>query len=150
MSSRYFSRVPSPRCDKVQSDNRFQLLNQGGLHRKKVPKFQKCRPIRNAILRKHLFEKRYFGEVSLWSADSRYLALSEWRSFVERRGPDTQLVVIDILAKRECTIARTRGFVEPVRFEGNTFLYTRTSYDKQVRAHVESCIVDLVSLHNSR
>jgi hypothetical protein len=102
------------------------------------------------VLRKHLFEKRYFGEVSLWSADSRYLALSEWRSFVERRGPDTQLVVIDILAKRECTIARTRGFVEPVRFEGNTFLYTRTSYDKQVRAHVESCIVDLVSLHNSR
>lgn len=73
------------------------------------------------LLRKHLFGKRYFGEASLWSADSRYLALSEWRSFSEARGPDTQLVVIDILAKRECTVARARGgFEEPVRFEGNT------------------------------
>src|ERR1700723_3875238 len=34
---------------KVQSDNRFQLLNQGDLYRKQVPKFQKCRPIRNTI-----------------------------------------------------------------------------------------------------
>jgi len=103
------------------------------------------------LLRKHLFEKRYFGEASLWSADSRYLALSEWRSFAEGRGPDTQLVVIDIPAHHDFTVARVRGgFGEPVRFEGQTLVYTRTSYDKQVRAHVESCIVDLAALRHRR
>jgi hypothetical protein len=103
------------------------------------------------LLRKHLFGMRYFGEGCLWSADSRYLALSEWRSFAEKQGPDTQLVVIDIPAQRDFAVARVRGgFGEPARFEGNTLVYTRTSYDKQVRAHVESCIIDLPALRHRR
>jgi hypothetical protein len=97
------------------------------------------------LLRKYLFGRRYFGEASLWSADSRYLALSEWRTLSEARGPDTQLVVIDILVHHECTVARMRGFEEPLRFEGDTLVYTRTSDDKEVRAHVERCIVDLAA-----
>jgi hypothetical protein len=103
------------------------------------------------LLRKHLFGKRYFGEACLWSADSRYLALSEWRSLSEARGPDTQLVVIDILAQHECATGRMRGgFAEPVRFEGSTLVYTRRSFDNELRAHVDTCIVDLAAWRDWR
>ncbi len=105
------------------------------------------------LLRKRLFGKRYFGEACLWSSDSRYLALSEWRSLSEARGPDTQLVVIDIRAQHECAAGRMRGgFAEPVRFEGSTLVYTRTSFsfDKEVRAHVETCVIDLAAWRDWR
>lgn len=103
------------------------------------------------LLRKHLFGKHYFGEACLWSADSRYLALSEWRSLSEARGLDTQLVVIDILAQHECATGRMRGgFAAPVRFEGSTLVYTRRSFDNELRAHVDTCIVDLAAWHDWR
>jgi hypothetical protein len=98
------------------------------------------------LLRRHLFGKRHFGAACLWSNDSRYLTLSEWHSLLESRGPDTQVIVIDIPNWRECTASRTRGgFAEPARFEGTGLVYTKTSYDKDRKANVETCALDLAA-----
>jgi hypothetical protein len=98
------------------------------------------------LLRRRLFRKRYFGAACLWSNDSRYLALSEWHSLSESRGPDTQVMVIDVPNWRECTASRTRGaFAEPARFEGTSLVYTKTSYDKDRSANVETCALDLAA-----
>ena len=98
------------------------------------------------LLSRRIFGKRYFGAACLWSTDSRYLVLSEWRSLSEARGPDTQVVVIDIFDRRECVLDRMRaGFAEPVRFEGKNLVYTKTFYDRQRKAHLETCNVDLTA-----
>lgn len=80
------------------------------------------------LLRKLLLKTRYFGASYSWSSDSCYLALSEWLSHSEWRGPETQLVVIDIPNWQECAVSRMRGgFTEPVSFEKKTLFYTETS-----------------------
>jgi len=98
------------------------------------------------LLRKRLLRKRYFGVACSWSSDSSYLALSEWLSRSESRGPETQVVVIDIPNRQECAVDRVRGgFAEPARFEGNTLIYTETFYSREPKAHVDTCRVDLTT-----
>jgi hypothetical protein len=97
------------------------------------------------LLRKRLFQKRYFGFGCSWSSDSRYLALSEWLSRSESVGPQTQVVVIEISNRKECVVDRLcGGFAEPVRFEGNVLSYTKRIYDRE-GPHETSCSVDLTS-----
>ncbi len=96
------------------------------------------------LLRKQLLRKRYFGVTYSWSPDSCYLALSEWLSRSESRGPETQVVVIDIPNRRECVVDRmSDGFAEPVSFEGNTLFYTETRYNSERKAHADSRRVNL-------
>jgi hypothetical protein len=98
------------------------------------------------LLSKRLFRKRYFGASCSWSSDSRYFALSEWLSRSESRGPETQVVVIDIPNRQECAVDRVRGgFAEPARFEGNTLIYTETFYSHEQKAHSDTCRVDLTT-----
>lgn len=97
------------------------------------------------LLSKLSLQKRVFGVGCLWSSDSRYLALSEWLSRLESRGPDTQLVVIDIQNRREHVVERMRGgFADPVRFEGNTLFYAKARYDRE-GPHVDTCSFDLTN-----
>ncbi len=102
--------------------------------------------VHGLLLSRRLFRKRYFGGACSWSSDSGYLALSEWLSRSESRGPETQVVVIDIPNRQECAIDRLRGgFAEPARFEGNALIYTETFYSREPKPHLESCRVDLTT-----
>ena len=98
------------------------------------------------LLRKPLLRKRYFGVAYSWSSDSCYLALSEWLSRSESRGPETQVIVIDIPNRQECAVDRiSGGFAEPARFEGKTLFFTETFYNRERGARVDTCRVDLTT-----
>jgi hypothetical protein len=74
------------------------------------------------------FADRIFGKVCLWSPDSRYLVVQEWRETDESGVPQyCQLLIIDMLAKRECVIANvegTKGSILAESFIGDSLMYT--------------------------
>ena len=71
---------------------------------------------------------RIFGRVCLWSPESRFLAVQEWKEMDESGTPKfCLLLVIDVLARRECIIAnleRARGNILPESFIGESLMYT--------------------------
>jgi hypothetical protein len=76
----------------------------------------------------HSFIDRIFGQVCLWSPDSRFLALQEWKETDEDDTPGfCQLMIIDMLTRRECVIANvevTKGNILPESFIGESLMYT--------------------------
>ena len=78
------------------------------------------------------FAERVFGEVCLWSPESRFLAVQEWKETDEASEPRScLLLIIDVLAKRECIIANvegTKGDILPESFIGESLMYTVTYY----------------------
>jgi len=80
----------------------------------------------------HAFEKRIFGRVCMWSPESRFLAVQEWKETNESGPPKYYvLLIIDILARRECLIANvegTKGNILPEGFIGESLMYTVIYY----------------------
>jgi len=80
----------------------------------------------------HSFDNRIFGEASLWSPESRFLALQEWKDIDEDDSPGfCQLLIIDLLTRRECVIANvevTKGNILPESFIGDSLMYTVIYY----------------------
>ena len=78
------------------------------------------------------FAERIFGQVCLWSPESRFLAVQEWMETDETNAPKyCLLLIIDVLAKRECIIANvegTKGDILPESFIGESLMYTVTYY----------------------
>lgn len=76
----------------------------------------------------HSFAERIFGKVCLWSPDSRFLVVQEWKETDESGAPKIcQLLIIDVLAKRDCIIAnveRAKGTILPESFIGESLMYT--------------------------
>lgn len=74
------------------------------------------------------FGDRVYGKVYLWSPDSRFLAVQEWIEPDEENAPNAcLLLIIDMLARRECVIANvegTKGNILPERFIGDSLMYT--------------------------
>ncbi len=74
------------------------------------------------------FADRVFGEICLWSPESRFLAVQEWKETDEDSTPRyCLLLVIDMLARRECIIANvegTKGNIFPESFIGESLMYT--------------------------
>lgn len=74
------------------------------------------------------FADRVFGKVCLWSPESRFLAVQEWKEPDEAGEPRyCLLLIIDLLARRECVIANvegTKGIILPERFIGDSLMYT--------------------------
>jgi len=68
------------------------------------------------------FAERVFGQVCLWSPESRFLTVQEWIEINEDSAPKAcLLLVIDMLARRECIIANvegTKGNIFPESFIG--------------------------------
>src|SRR5688572_23794332 len=52
------------------------------------------------------FGNRIFGKACLWSPESRYLTVQEWK---ETNELNYLLLIIDVLTKRECVIASVRA-----------------------------------------
>ena len=78
------------------------------------------------------FANRIFGKVCLWSPESRFLSVQEWKETDETNPPKLYLLlIIDILAGRECLIASvdgTRGSILPEGFIGESLMYTVMYY----------------------
>jgi len=78
---------------------------------------------------KFLFEGRTFGDSYLWSPDPCFFAIQEWETTSEGRGPQTQLLLINLDTTQECILSRAeRGFIAPRRFENDKLIYTKEYY----------------------
>ena len=79
-------------------------------------------------------QDRVFGHVCLWSHDSRFLSVQEWKDFDALTLPKSYLLLIlDLLTRRECVVAEVDGAkseVNPQGFIGDTLMYT-VVYDGQ-------------------
>jgi hypothetical protein len=72
----------------------------------------------------HPFGERIFGDAHLWSPSSDLLAVQEWLTLDYSAGPITALVIIDVVGRREVTVARaTKRFLVPEGFQGATLTY---------------------------
>jgi hypothetical protein len=78
------------------------------------------------------FADRVFGEACLWSPESRFLVVQEWKEIDESGAPRFYvLLVIDVVARRECIVANvegTKGNILPESFIGESLMYTVIYY----------------------
>ncbi len=79
-------------------------------------------------------QNRVFGHVCLWSHDSRFLAVQEWKENDAVAQPKSYLLLIfDLLTRRECVVTEVEGAkseVNPQGFIGDSLMYT-VVYDGQ-------------------
>ena len=77
---------------------------------------------------------RVFGQVCLWSSDSRFLSVQEWKENDAVAGPKSYLLLIfDLFTRRECIVAEVEGAkseINPQGFIGDSLMYT-VIYDGQ-------------------
>jgi hypothetical protein len=80
------------------------------------------------------FTDRIFGGVCLWSPESRFFSLQEWKETDEAIQPKSYLLLlIDLVARRECVVASVNGEksnILPEGFMGESLMYT-VIYDGQ-------------------
>ena len=80
----------------------------------------------------NLFENRVFGRPCMWSPESRFLAVQEWKETVEGNPPKFYiLLIIDVMTRRECVISNvegTKGNILPEGFIGESLMYTVIYY----------------------
>lgn len=71
---------------------------------------------------------RVFGRECVWSYDSRFLSIQEWKENDKITGPKAYLLLIfDMLTKRECIVAEVEGAksqIIPEGFIGESLMYT--------------------------
>ncbi|MBI5963848.1 MAG: hypothetical protein HY863_10270 [Chloroflexi bacterium] len=73
-------------------------------------------------------ENRVFGRECMWSHDSRFLSIQEWKENDKITGPKAYLLLVfDLLTKRECIVAEVEGAksqIIPEGFIGESLMYT--------------------------
>ena len=73
------------------------------------------------------FAGRIFGKVCVWSPESRFLVVQEWKETDEAGVPKfCELVIFDLSARRECIIANvegSKGSILPESFIGDSLMY---------------------------
>jgi hypothetical protein len=78
------------------------------------------------------FADRIFGKACLWSPESRFLSVQEWKDTDSANSPRTYLLlIIDVLTKRECLIASvdgTKGSILPEGYIGDSLMYAVLYY----------------------
>jgi hypothetical protein len=78
------------------------------------------------------FANRIFGKFCLWSPESRFLSIQEWKETDGVNSPKSfLLLVIDMLTRRECLIASvdgTKGSIVPEGFIGESLMYAVLYY----------------------
>jgi len=91
------------------------------------------------------FGNRIFGKDFLWSPDSRFFAIQEWKTTDEKKGPQTQLLIVDLHTRHECILARAeKGFIIPKQFDDNKLIYTRGYLGSGVTKELE---IEFLSLN---
>lgn len=80
----------------------------------------------------HSFADRIFGKDCVWSPESRFLVVQEWKGIDDDSVPISRLLlIIDLVARRECNIANVegnKGNILPEGFIGESLLYTVIYY----------------------
>jgi len=80
------------------------------------------------------FAGRIFGKVCLWSSESRFFSVQEWKEANEAIQPKSYLLlIIDLVARCECVVASVDGEksnILPEGFIGESLMYT-VIYDGQ-------------------
>jgi len=78
------------------------------------------------------FANRIFGKFCLWSPESRFLSIQEWKESDGVNSPKSfLLLVVDMLTRRECLIANvdgTKGSIVPEGFIGESLMYAVLYY----------------------
>jgi hypothetical protein len=73
-------------------------------------------------------KNRVFGHTCLWSHDSRFLAVQEWKDNDPVMEPKSYLLLIfDLITRRECIVAEVDGAkceINPQEFIGDSLMYT--------------------------
>jgi hypothetical protein len=73
-------------------------------------------------------QNRVFGRVCLWSHDSRFLSVQEWKENNPPTEPKSFLLLIfDLLTRQECIVAEVDGAkseINPQEFMGDSLMYT--------------------------
>ena len=73
-------------------------------------------------------QNRVFGRACLWSHDSRFLSVQEWKETDPVTEPKSYLLLIfDLLTRRECVVAEVEGTkseINPQEFIGDSLMYT--------------------------
>ena len=73
-------------------------------------------------------QNRVFGRDCLWSHDSRFLSVQEWKEYDAVAEPKSYLLLIlDLLTRRECIVAEVDGSkseIHPQEFMGDSLMYT--------------------------
>lgn len=72
-------------------------------------------------------QNRIFGRDCVWSQDSRFVSIQEWKELDLQSGPKSYLLLIfDLLTKRECVVAEVEGAksqITPESFMGESLMY---------------------------
>ena len=73
-------------------------------------------------------ENRIFGSACLWSHESRFLSIQEWKENDNITGPKAYLLLIfDLLTRRACVVAEVEGSksqIIPEGFIGESLMYS--------------------------
>jgi hypothetical protein len=73
-------------------------------------------------------KNRVFGRICLWSHDSRFLSVQEWKENDGVKEPKSYLLMIlDLLTRQECIVAEVDGAkseINPQEFIGDSLMYT--------------------------
>ena len=84
------------------------------------------------------FTNRFFGDVAVWSSESRYVAVQEWLSTSKADGPNTALLCIDTQMLKQCVVSVAKqGFIYPTHFEGHLLVYKKQFFDAQGERTIE-------------
>jgi hypothetical protein len=72
--------------------------------------------------------QRVFGRICLWSHDSRFLSVQEWKEHNAVAEPKSYLLLIlDLLTRQECVVAEVDGSkseIIPQEFMGDSLMYS--------------------------
>jgi hypothetical protein len=107
--------------------------------RKHKIRFEDIHEIRmGPLFGKVIFDDRilplYYGMAYLWSHDSKYLALQQWLSTTESKGPLTRITLIDLEKMKVSFFKETKGFVEPKSFEKGHLIFQKRIYSSSGEA----------------
>jgi len=96
-----------------------------------------------------LVKKRIFGYQFKWHPDSKYLALQEWLTTSYQKGPITSLTIVDLNNRRFAKISKAdKGFIRPLRFEGELIIYEKEFLETGKKAEYEINLSDIKNWEN--
>lgn len=92
------------------------------------------------------FKERIFGESYRWSEDSQYFCIQEWLTTDYNEGPITQLIIIDLMNKKECIVSQAhKGFINPIGILNNKITYSKDYYAQGISKEFETELEQLVN-----
>ena len=68
----------------------------------------------------------------------KIIANQEWLNTDEAKGPETQLLLVDVEGERECVLSSVhQGFIRPIQFDGEKLIYTKNYLGRGITSEFE-------------